>query len=71
MPALGLSLILIAAGAIIMWAIDVGTVAGVDVHAIGAILFGTGILGVVLAMLFWMSFSPFGSHDVHEDVHLN
>ena len=70
MSALGFSLFLIAVGAILIWAIGVSTVGPVSVFAVGAILFSVGVLGAVLAMLFWTSFAPFRTRKVHEDVHI-
>lgn len=60
MPATGLSLFLIAVGAILAFAVST-TVAGISIPTIGVILMSVGILGVLLSMLFLMSFSPFGS----------
>jgi hypothetical protein len=62
----GLSLLLIAAGAILVWAVDV-TVAGVDIDAVGVILLVVGALGVVLSMIFWSSWGGFHSRR-REDV---
>lgn len=59
MPALGLSLFLLAVGAILAFAVDY-TVSGVDVVAIGVVLMLVGGLGLLLSMLFWTSFAPFG-----------
>ena len=70
MPALGFSLFLIAVGAILAFALQV-SVAGVDIAVIGGILMAVGVLGLLMSMLFWTSFAPFGSHDetvVHHDV---
>jgi hypothetical protein len=53
---LGVSLILIAAGAILTWAVDV-TVSGVNVNAVGVILLVIGIIGGVLSMIFWSSWA--------------
>jgi hypothetical protein len=53
---LGVSLILIAAGAILAWAVDVST-SGVNVHAIGVILLIVGLVGAVLSMNFWSSWA--------------
>ncbi len=53
---LGVSLILIAAGAILAWAVDV-TVSGVNVQAVGVILLVVGIIGGVLSMIFWSSWA--------------
>ena len=52
---LGLSLILIAAGAIINWGID-ATVNGVNLNAIGWILIAVGAVGALLSLMFWSSF---------------
>ena len=48
--ALALSLVLAAAGAILIWGVDT-SVAGVDLDVIGAIGIVVGIIGVVLALL--------------------
>jgi hypothetical protein len=52
---LGVSLILIAAGAIINWGIN-ASVNGVNLHAIGWILIAVGAIGALLALMFWSSF---------------
>jgi hypothetical protein len=52
---LGLSLILIAAGAILEWAIS-ATVSGVNLNAIGWILMAVGAVGALLSLMFWSSF---------------
>lgn len=52
-----LSLILIAAGAILAWAVE-ATVAGLDIVVVGAILMVVGTIGLVLSLLFWASFAP-------------
>ena len=62
MPALGVSLFLIAVGAIMIWGVSVA-VESVAIPTVGAILLGVGILGIVMSLLFMMSFSPFGNHD--------
>ena len=51
---LGVSLFLIAIGAILTWAVK-ATVAGLDINAIGVILMIVGALGFVLSMIFWSS----------------
>jgi hypothetical protein len=58
MPSLGLSLFLIAAGAILTYAVEY-TVTGIDIQVVGVILMIVGGLGLVLSLLFWTSFSPF------------
>ena len=49
---LGVSLLLIAAGAILAWGIT-SEPSGLDLDAIGVILIVIGILGFILSMLFW------------------
>jgi len=55
---LGVSLFLIAIGAILTWAIT-SEVSGVDVNVVGVILMVVGILGLVLSMIFWSSWGGF------------
>jgi len=61
MPALGLSLLLVALGAILAFAVN-ATVSGLDIQAVGAILMIVGAIGGIASMLFWTSFAPYGSH---------
>lgn len=58
MPALGMSLILITVGAILAFAVS-AAVEGVAIQTVGVILMAVGGLGLMLSMLFLMSFSPF------------
>ena len=51
---LGVSLFLIAGGAILVWGVN-KEVAGLDLDAIGVILMVIGIIGLVLSMIFWSS----------------
>jgi hypothetical protein len=52
---IGVSLILIAAGAIITFAVN-ATVSGVDLNTIGWILMAVGAIGALLSLMFWSSF---------------
>jgi len=61
----GLSLLLIAAGAILAWAVE-ATVVGLDIVVVGAILMVVGSIGLVLSLLFWASFAPFARRDDRE-----
>lgn len=56
---ISVSLLLIAAGAILTWAVD-ATVSGLNIHAVGVILLIVGIVGLVLSMVFWASWGGFG-----------
>ena len=51
---LGVSLFLIAIGAILTWAVN-AEVSGVDINAVGVILMIVGALGLVLSLIFWSS----------------
>ena len=52
---LGVSLILIAAGAILTRGIN-ATVSGVNIDTIGWILMAVGAIGALLSLMFWSSF---------------
>jgi hypothetical protein len=60
---IGVSLILIAAGAILVWAVNV-EVAGVDLDAVGVILLVVGAIGALLSMIFWSSWGGPGRREV-------
>ena len=60
---------LIAAGAILTFAVST-TVSGAALPTIGVILMVVGGIGILMAMLFLMSFSPWGTHETdHVDPH--
>lgn len=46
----GLSLVLLAAGAILTWGVT-ATVSGVNIHVVGVILMVVGALGIVLSLI--------------------
>jgi hypothetical protein len=56
---IGVSLILVAAGAILTWAVN-ASVSGVSIHTIGIILMVVGIIGLVLSLMFWSTWGGFG-----------
>ena len=56
---IGVSLILIAAGAILTWAVN-ATVSGVDINTIGVILMVVGVIGLVLSLMFWSTWGGVG-----------
>ena len=59
-----LSMMVAAAGAILLWAVDVKNNNGVDWNMIGGILLAVGIIGVILSMIFWASWGGFGRRRV-------
>jgi uncharacterized protein DUF6458 len=56
---LGVSIFLIAVGAILAWAVNV-QMSGVDVNMVGVILLVVGVLGLLLSLFFWSSWGGFG-----------
>jgi hypothetical protein len=52
---IGVSLFLLAVGAILKFAITVTNPSGVDLNTVGVILMIVGALGVVVSTLFWSS----------------
>ena len=55
----GTSIVLIAAGAILRFAVSV-TTTGFNLHTIGLILMIVGALALVLSIVFWSSWGGFG-----------
>jgi hypothetical protein len=56
---IGVSLILIAVGAILTWAVT-ASVSGIDINAIGVILMIVGAVGLLLSLMFWSSWGGYG-----------
>jgi len=65
---IGVSLFLIAVGAILTFAVNV-TTNGFNLNTVGVILMIVGGFGVILSMLFWSSFAPFGRDTATGDTH--
>lgn len=64
--AIGISLLLIAIGAILTWAVNY-TVSGVDLNAVGVILMVVGAIGLLMWVIFWSSFMPFRRRETYID----
>jgi cation transporter-like permease len=60
---IGFSLFLFVIGAILTFAVDVGT-SGFDLHTVRIILMVAGLLGLVVSALWWSSFSPWSHRRV-------
>jgi len=56
---LGVSLLLIAVGAILIWGLQ-SDIAGISEDAIGVILIVIGAVGLILSMMFWSSWGGMG-----------
>lgn len=63
---IGVSIFLIAVGAILAFAVEV-TVSGLDLQTVGLILLIVGAIGLVASLLFWSSFSPNGRRQAGGD----
>lgn len=64
---LGVSLVLVAVGAILTWAVT-ADVRGIDIQVIGVILIVVGIAGFLLSMAFWSSWggpAHFGRREIY------
>jgi H+/Cl- antiporter ClcA len=52
------SLLLSAAGAVLIWAVS-ATTSGINIHTVGVILLIVGIIGFVISLFFWQSWGGF------------
>jgi len=57
---ISLSLLLAAAGAILIWAVNT-TSSGFNIHTAGVILLVVGIIGFIVSLAFWSTWGGFGS----------
>jgi hypothetical protein len=58
---IGVSMLLVAAGAILLWAVDVSTNGAVNLHTVGWILLVVGAVGALFSLIFWSSWGGFGA----------
>jgi hypothetical protein len=56
----GASLVLMAAGAVLWWAVSVDA-EGVNLNTVGMILFVIGAVGLALSLVFWSSWGGVGT----------
>jgi hypothetical protein len=54
---IGVSIFLVVIGAVLTFAMNV-TTSGFSLHQVGIILMLGGVLGLLVSLLFWSSFSP-------------
>ena len=55
---IGASIFLLVIGAILTFAVNV-TTEGFNINTVGIILMVAGVIGLLLSLLFWSSFSPY------------
>ncbi len=58
---IGVSIFLIAVGAILAFAVNV-TTQGIDLNMVGVILMIVGVIGLLLSLVFWSSWGGFGGY---------
>ena len=56
---IGISIFLLAVGAILTFAVDV-TTNGVNLDTVGVVLMVVGAIGLLMSLLFWSSMGPWG-----------
>ena len=54
----GAAITLIAVGAILRFALAAGSPHGLNVHVVGVIIIGAGVLGLLLSLLVWGPLNP-------------
>lgn len=59
---ISLSILLIAVGAILAWAVN-AEVSGIDLQVAGIILVVVGAIGFIASLVFWSSWGGFGGRD--------
>jgi Domain of unknown function (DUF6458) len=59
---ISLSILLIAAGAVLAWAVN-AEVSGIDLQVAGIILVVVGAIGFIASLVFWSSWGGFGSRE--------
>ena len=59
---ISLSILLIAVGAVLAWAVN-AEAAGIDLQVAGIILVIVGAIGFVVSLIFWSSWGGFGRRD--------
>jgi hypothetical protein len=64
---LGVSFVMIAAGAILAFAVH-ATASGFSIHTVGIILLVVGIVGAITSMIFWSSWGGFNGRSRTEVV---
>jgi predicted membrane channel-forming protein YqfA (hemolysin III family) len=61
---IGASIFLLVVGAILTFAVNV-TTEGFNINTVGIILMVAGVIGLLLSLLFWSSFSPYRRRTVN------
>ena len=61
---IGASIFLLVVGAILTFAVDVKNTGGINLDTVWIILMVAGVVGLLLSLLFWSSFSPYRRRSV-------
>ncbi len=60
---IGVSVFLLAVGAILAFAVEVRNTSGIDLETVGVILMVVGIIGLVFSAMFWSSWGGWGRRE--------
>jgi hypothetical protein len=66
---IGVSIFLIAVGAILSFALETG-VDGINLDTVGVILMIVGAIGLLMSMLFWSSWAPFAHNGPRSETYV-
>ena len=64
---IGVSIFLIALGAILAWAVNLQT-SGIDLNMVGVILMVVGVIGLLLSLIFWSTWGAAGPWRTRETI---
>jgi hypothetical protein len=59
---ISVSLLLAAAGAVLIWAVN-ASVSGLNIHTVGVILLIVSIVGFAISLFYWSSWGGFGGRE--------
>lgn len=58
----GTSLFLLAAGAVLTFAVEVDSSEGININTVGIILMIVGVIGMIASIIYWGSWGGFGTY---------
>jgi hypothetical protein len=67
---LGLSILLMAVGAILTFAVEVDSTEGFNINTAGVVLMVVGAIGILLSLIFWTSWGGYRGRRVVEEERL-
>jgi hypothetical protein len=67
---LGLSILLMAVGAVLTFAVEVDSTEGFNINTAGVVLMVVGAIGILLSLIFWTSWGGYRGRRVVEEERL-